>query len=99
MSGIGSSGAVGTVLAHSGVAPDASPLGDDSACDQSGSPFCIGSAGIASSSSAGSTSPEALSAGSTGTVWAQTGVVSLVEPGVARPPEGASRGVQAVGDG
>src|SRR3989440_6123834 len=96
MSGIGSSGAVGTVVAHSGVVPAASPLGDVCDVDQSGSPFCIGRAGIASSSPVASVTPELFSAGSTGTVWAQTGVVSLVATGVTGSAEAASGGVESV---
>lgn len=75
---IGSPGDVGTVCAHAGLADPFSLCVPDSVLDQSGSPFCIGSAG--SASSADGTSVEPLSsAGVTGTVWAQTGVVSRVE--------------------
>ena len=79
-SGIASPGDVGTVCAHCGVEPF--PAGGAvSVFDQSGSPFCIGSAGSASSGS--DCGGAALSsAGLTGTVGrAQTGVVSLVMTG------------------
>jgi hypothetical protein len=76
---IGSPGSVGTVCAHSGVAfLSTSPLSAGvSVRDQSGSPFCMGSAGNASSSITSSVSA-VLSGGATGTVCAQTGVVSCV---------------------
>src|SRR5690349_11803399 len=78
-SGTSSPGEVGTVLAQPGVPSVLSPFGEGVCVfDQSGSPFCIGSAGRASSSPAEAAASSVLSAGSTGTVCAQTGVVSLV---------------------
>jgi hypothetical protein len=96
VSGIGSSGAVGTVLAHCGVVLAASPLADDCVFDQSGSPFCMGRAGSASSSSVGGVAAALFSAGSTGTVCAHTGVVSLVGTAVAGSSEAISGGVEPV---
>src|SRR5690348_1888199 len=74
-----SPGEVGTVVAQPGLASVLSPFGEGVCVfDQSGSPFCIGSAGSASSSPTTAAASSVLSAGSTGTVCAQTGVVSLV---------------------
>jgi hypothetical protein len=90
----GSPDEVGTVVAQPGVAPDASPLGELWVFDQSGSPFCMGRAGMASSTSGEAVASAAFSAGSTGTVWAQTGVVSLVGTASTGSSETASGGVE-----
>ncbi|HEV3459631.1 MAG TPA: hypothetical protein VHG32_24025, partial [Thermoanaerobaculia bacterium] len=88
---IGSPGSVGTVRAHSGVVfLSTSPFTGDWVCDQSGSPFCMGSAGRASSSAVSTVSP-VFSGGVTGTVCAQTGVVSRVGT-AARGSAGAGAG-------
>ena len=84
-SSIASPGEVGTVWAHSGVAfltgtgptNPFSVSAPGSVSVQSGSPFCMGSAGSASSS-ARSWGGWLLSAGVTGTVPDQTGFVSRV---------------------
>jgi len=71
-------------------------LADDCVLDQSGSPFCIGRAGSASSSSVETVAPALFSAGSTGTVCAQTGVVSFVGTAVTGSSEAVSGGVEPV---
>src|SRR5205807_1798509 len=45
----GAAGSHSPAVAHPGVVPADSPLADDCVLDQSGSPFCIGRAGSASS--------------------------------------------------
>lgn len=77
VSSTGSPGEVGTVCAQSGAADPFSRWAPDSVVDQSGSPFCMGRAGNASSAEWTSDDPLS-SAGFTGTVCAQTGVVSRV---------------------
>ena len=93
-SSIGSPGSVGTVCAHSGVAfLSTSPLAGVSVFDQSGSPFCMGSAGRASSSTRSWVSA-VFSGGATGTVCAQTGVVSRVGTAAAGSDEAGGGGAE-----
>ena len=90
---------VGTVVAQPGVALDPSPLGELCAFDQSGSPFCMGRAGMASSTSAEAVASSAFSAGSTGTVLAHTGVVWLVGTASTGSSDTASGGVELADTG
>ena len=99
VSGIGSPGEVCTVCAHSGglfggLVFWPSPLTDVSVLDQSGSPFCIGRGGSASSSAIEEAVSPLFSAGSTGTVPAQTGVVSFVGTGVTGSSDSGSGGFE-----
>lgn len=92
---IGWPGDVGTVCAHWGVAEPLLPLW---VFDQSGSPFCIGNAGSASSAEVAS-GGVVSSAGLTGTVCAQTGVVSLVVTAGTGSSLSGSGGVDALDAG
>ncbi|MGH7763405.1 MAG: hypothetical protein ACREOM_03180 [Candidatus Dormibacteraceae bacterium] len=92
---LASSAAVGTVWAQTGAGfcmgtavlgpvvgaalPAASGSAPASPCVQAGSPFCIGLAGKASPSPAVLMASAPSAGGTTGTVRAQTGTVSLVE--------------------
>lgn len=95
---IDSPGDVGTVCAHSGGAEPFPSLVPDSVFDQSGSPFCIGSAGSTSSLEEASVDPLS-SAAVTGTVFAHTGVVSRVGTAVTGSLVATSGGVDCSDSG